>query len=254
MARSESEIAISRWPGGWCLVGDGPSYLLFGHSQMEVTHLASGLHRNLRKALKGYQVISSDGELEPLVTQLLLASADAIIDADSRANTKERKWAAFVILREIERLLRLFPERDTFEKELGRFGTLLRAAGQIAKYHSPPGVPESESPPGSFFAGDVYGQRLLISSNPSFVFRCEPDSPFAKCAQELWREEEDSWGGHLTSLYRIPSRKDIREHLIVDEARITDLCQTQGFDWLPTAPQAVRAGYQELRSHRRRRG
>jgi hypothetical protein len=47
-------MRIHRWPGGWTLVGDGPSYLLFDVHKKEVTHLASGLHRALRQDLKGY--------------------------------------------------------------------------------------------------------------------------------------------------------------------------------------------------------
>jgi hypothetical protein len=220
-------IQTSCWPGGWCLVGDGPSYLLFRNPQMEVTHLSSGLHRELREALRNYHVISSNKELAPLVQMLLLASADAIYDADPRADAASRKWAAFVIVREIERLLRLFPERATFKKELGRFSTCLRAAGQIAMFRSPPGVPGSAGPPGSFFAGDRYGQRLLIMSNPSFVFRCEPKSPFAECARKLWRPEQGE--------YRVPTRKELRMHLSTDDSTITKLCKAAGFDWLPRA-------------------
>ena len=251
MAPDRSPTDFCRWPGGWTLTGKGPSYLLFKSPEMEVTHLANGLHRNLRKALKGYEVINAKGELVPLVEQLLLASADTVYDADSRPNARDRKWAAFVVVREIEKLIHLFPDRATFEAQLSRLGTSLRAAGEIAKYHSPPGVPESEGPPGSFFAIDVYGQRLLIMKLPPFVLRCESESLFAECAQELWRQEQESWSGQLTSLYRIPSRRDLREHLNVVEARITQLARAEGLGWLPTAAQAVRAGYQEPRSLRR---
>jgi hypothetical protein len=211
-------IQTSLWPGGWRLVGNGPSYLLFRHSKMEVTHLASGLHRELHQSLARYRAIRG-GELEPLADALILASAEAIYDADERANAPGRKQAAFVVMREIERLIRLFPERDTFEKELRRLCSSLRAAGHYAMYHTAPGAPESESPPGSFFARDRYGQRLLFTSNPQAVYRCEPDSPFAKCAQELWRKEQAR--SQRVVPYRVPTRKELREHLGTAEPAIT---------------------------------
>ena len=236
MAPERSSVEICRWPGGWCLVGDGPSYLLFGHTQMEVTHLSIGLHRELRDALKGYAAIQA-GELAPLVEALGLAGPDWIYDPDSlssRSNDSSRQWAAFVILREIQRLLRLFPKRATFEKELRRFCTSLRAAGQYAMYHTAPGVPESSGPPASFFAHDRYGQRVWVSPDPQVAYRCEPDSKIAECAQKVWRQEQDGFDG-ASVLYRIPTRKDIREHLNVVEARVTKLCRAEGFNWLPRA-------------------
>jgi hypothetical protein len=271
MARSESKIPIYRWPGGWCLVGKGPSCLLFKTGStseaskpdrasrpsstshgMEVTHLSSGLHRNLRKALKGYRAINRDGELEPLVSQLLLADCGAVYDALARENAPDRKLADYAIILEIQELVWQFPDPAEFDRALGRLISSVRAARQIAKYRGPPAAPESRrpSPPGTFFS-QVGGQDVLVLYS-LFVFKCEPDSPFATCAQELWRKEQASRGDQLTSLYRIPSRKDIREHLNADEPRVTKLCRAGGFDWLPTAAQAVRAGYQEPPSHRRR--
>jgi hypothetical protein len=220
------------WPGGWCLVGEGPSYLLFNHPQMKVTHLATGLHRELRQSLKGYRAIRG-GELAPLADALVLASAEAIDDADERVNAAARKQAAFVVVREIERLLRRFPERATFEKELRQFCSSLRAAGQYAMYHTAPGVPEPESPPGSFFARDRYGQRLLVISNPRAVYRCEADSPVAGCAQNLWRHEQAR--SQRVVPYRVPTRKELREHLGTDEPAINKLCRKEGFWWLPRA-------------------
>jgi hypothetical protein len=225
---------VQCWARSWWLIGDGPSYLLFRNLGKEVTHLSGGMHRELRQSLKGYRAIR-DGELAPLVGALSLASAEAIYDVDSRANASQRKWAAFAVVREIERVLRLFPKRTTFEKELRRLATSLRAAGQYAMYHAAPGVPESESPPGSFFARDIYGQRWLVTSNPRAVYRCESDSPVAECAQSLWRHEQARWGSHHTVLYRVPTRKELRLHLSMDEPAITKLCQAKGFVWLPRA-------------------
>src|ERR1700756_3609843 len=148
-AGQREPVQIRFLPGGSLLVGNGPSYLLFRNPQKEVTHLSSGLHRELRGALKGYKVIDQDNELLPLVQALVLASADAIYDLDSRVNAANRKGATYMVVREIERLIRQFPNRTTFEAELRRLCTCMRAAGSIAMYHSAPGVPESGSPPGS---------------------------------------------------------------------------------------------------------
>jgi hypothetical protein len=240
MAGETASVQTLFLPGGWCLAGNGPSYLLFCPNK-EVIHLAGGLHRALRRDLKGYSAIDQDDELLPLVRALALASADAIYDADPRSNAANRKRAAHVVVREIERLIRQFPKRATFEAELRRLCTSLRAAGQYQMYHTAPGVPESRNPPGSFFARDRYGQRLLVVSDPWVVFRCEPHSPVAKCAQELWRQEQARWGDQRTVLYRVPVRKEVRVHMDANEPTVTKLCRAEGFDWLPRAPSGRRA-------------
>jgi hypothetical protein len=217
---------------GWWLVGNGPSYLLFRNPEKEVMHLATGLFRELREAFRGYSAIQ-DGKLAPLVWALFLASADAIYDVDGRTNASERKWAAYIVVREITELIRAFPEREIFEQRLRRLATSLRAAGQYEMYHGGFGVPEGTSPPGSFFAHDLLGQRLLVTS--SCIYRCEPDSKIAHCAQELWRREQARWGDQRTVLYQVPTRKDLREYLCSDESAVTKLCLAQGCNWLPRA-------------------
>jgi hypothetical protein len=219
---------------GWSLVGNGPSYLLFHAPEKEVTHLSTGLFRELREALKGYSAIE-DGELVPLVQALSLISADAIYDVDKRIDAAQRKGAAFIVAREIEELIREFPKRKIFESRLRRLATLIRAAGQFQMYHGPPGWPERGAP-GGYFARDRYGQQILrMSGNPTFVFRCEPDSRIARCAQELWRKEQQSWGTGRPMLYRVPTRKELREFLGSDEPTVTKLCRAEGFNWLPRA-------------------
>jgi hypothetical protein len=203
-------IQTSCWRGGWCLVGNGPSYLLFHHPQMEVIHLSSGLDRELYQSLQRSHAIR-DGKLTPLVEALYLVSTFP-------SPSPSHDWAHLVISREIERLLSLFPEHDTFEKELRRLGSSLRAAGQYAMYHTAPGVPESENPPGAFFARDRYGQRLLVISNPRAVYRCEADSDVAGCAQELWRKDQAA--NQRVVPYRVPTRKELREYLGRDEPAI----------------------------------
>lgn len=227
-------MQIRCWARGWWLVGNGPSYLLFRNPEKDVVHLSSGMHRELREALKGYRAIRA-GELAPLVEALFWASADAIYDADSRTNAPRRKRAAYTVVRQIEALIRQFPKRATFEEELRRLATSLRAAGQYGMYHAAPGAPESQSLPGAFFAHDLHGQRLLVVSNPAFVYRCEPDSVIAGCTQELWRQEQTRWGDQRTVLYRVPTRKELRLCLGSDEPAITKLARAEGFDWLPRA-------------------
>jgi hypothetical protein len=231
-------VQIQSWAGGWYLVGNGPSYLLFCPNK-EVMHLASGLHRALRRDLQGYDAIDTGDKLKPLAWALAVASSGAIYDLDSFADTAKRKWAAYVVVREIEELVSLFQQnRQIFEGRLRRLATLIKAAGIFEMYHGPPeapGAPSLPSPPGSFFARDRYGQRLLLVSNPHFVFRCEPHSPIAGCAQKVWHQEQAQWGDR-TVLYSVPTRRDLRDYLEKDEATVNKACRAEGCDWLGRAP------------------
>ena len=229
---SAAPFAVS-WTRGWWLVGNGPSYLLFRGPEKEVIHLSTGINRELREALRGYSAIQEEGELVPLVRALFLASADAIYDVDSRTNASERKAAAYMVLRELTELIGEFPQRESFDRRLRRLATCLRAAGKYQMYHGPPGVPEGASPPGSFFAHDLFGQRLLVT--PQRDYRCEPDSQIAHCTQKLWRSEQAALADRATSLYRVPTRKQLREYLCLDEPAITKLCRREGCEWLPSS-------------------
>jgi hypothetical protein len=210
-------------------------------------HLASGLHRALRRDLQGYDATRVCGELEPLVWALWKASSDAIYDADRRPDAAKHKWAAYLLVREIEELKSLFRQNPKiFLGRLRRLGSSIKAAGTLEMYHGPPEAPGAgslPSPPGSFFTRDRY-QRLLIVSNPSFAFRLEPDSPIAGCAQKEWRKEQAQWGDR-TVLYRVPTRAELRDYLRSDQATVNKKCRAEGFAWLPRA----RAG----RPRRRRR-
>jgi hypothetical protein len=218
------------------MVGGGPSYLLFTPTK-EVLHLASGLTRALRLDLQGYDAIGKCGKLDPLVWALTLASSDAIYDVVPGPNAAKSEWAAYVVMREIEGLIREFPHRTSFDCRLRRLCTALRAAGILGMYHTPPEAPGAgsrPSPPGSFFTRDRR-QQLLILGNPPFAFRVEPDSPIAQAAQELWRKEQAQWGKYRTVLYRVPTRTELGEHLCLDKPATTKVCRAEGFAWLPRA-------------------
>jgi hypothetical protein len=248
MAERAEPVQIRRWPGGWFLVGNGPSYLLFC-PKGEVLHLASSLYRQLRQDLKGYQAIGDDDKPVPLVRALELARADAVYDLDRSANTTIRKWADYNVVREIQELIALSSrEPKIFEGRARRFVTSMKAAGILAMYRDgPPAAPGGESsPPGTYFSRDRHGRRLLIVSNPYFVLRCEPASRIAGCAQELWRKErdqwcwhqeqnQDRWMGQRTVLYLVPTRRQLQEYLCSDGPTVTKVCRAAGFDWLPRA-------------------
>jgi len=227
-------VQIRELAPGWALVGDGPGYLLFTPDK-EVIHLSCGLDRALRRDLQGRAAFDKCGELEPLVQALALASPGAIYGIDSSPDAVERKRAAFTVIQEIAELIRLFPHKPKiFKGRLRRLETLIKAAAILTTYHGPPEAPGASSvprPPGSFVSRDPGGRQILvINGTPPFVFRCEPDSSIARCAQTLWRSLDP------TKPYRVPTRKDLREYLYTDEATITKLCRAQGFTWLPRAP------------------
>jgi hypothetical protein len=82
-----------------------------------------------------------------------------------------------------------------------------------------------------FWTRDIYGNQMVIYGDKPLVFSCVTNSRIASCALKLWRQEP-------TSLYRIPTRKELRENLCLDEPAITKLCRAEGFDWLPRAAAA----------------
>jgi hypothetical protein len=224
-------VQIRELAKGWSLVGEGPSYLLFRAPEKEVTHLSTGLFRELREALKGYSAIEN-GELVPLVRALSLMSPVAIYDIDERTDTPRCKAASYTVLLEWQQLLCPFSQDQVFEERLRRFNSSIRAARRVQMYHGPPEAPgasSAPSPPGSFFARDSKGQQILvISGTPSFVFRCKPDSSIARCAQELWLDP--------TKPYRVPTRCELGAHLCLDQSAVTKLCRAEGFGWLGRAP------------------
>jgi hypothetical protein len=226
-------VQIRELAKGWLLVGEGPSYLLFRAPEKEVTHLCTGLFRELREALKGYSAIEN-GELMPLVQALSLMSPAAIYDIDERTDTPRCKAASYTVLLEMQQVLCPFSQDHVFEERRRRFNSLIRAARRVQMYHGPPEAPGASfapSPPGSFFARDFKGQILVICGTPSFVLRCKPASQIARCAQKLWRSEKDP-----TKPCRVPTRSELQEYLCSDKAAVKKLCRAEGCDWLPRAP------------------
>jgi hypothetical protein len=212
-------VQIQSWVDDWPLVGNGPSYLLFTPNK-KVLHLSSGLDRQLRRDLQGYQAIDlrEEDELEPLAQALVLASAQAVYDLDPHPGSLTRKAATFAVMQEIEQLIRLFPQPKIFEGHLQRLTTLIKAAGILAM-HTVPGVPED-------------------------ALRCKPNSRIARCAQELWLAKDPA------KPYRVPTRAELGTHLYLDKSATTKLVKAEGFDWLPCA----RAGRPKMSSRGPRSG
>ena len=194
-------VQVQLWADGWPLVGNGPSYLLFTPTK-EVLHLTSGLDRQLRRDLQGYQAIDlrEEDELEPLAQALVLASAQAVYDLDPHPGSLTRKAAVFTVIQEIEQLIRVRQPR-VFERRLGRLTTLIRAAAVLAQ-HAIPGP-------------------------PSDALRCRPGSRIARCAQELWRAKDP------TKPYRVPTRAELGEYLCCDKATVNKEVRAEGLEWLP---------------------
>ena len=66
----------------------------------------------------------------------------------------------------------------------------------------------------------------------TFSVKTTAQSNFARLAQQL---------------RRVPTKKELKDELIVDEPTITRLCKEAGFSWLPTEP----AGRKKSLQHRR---
>jgi hypothetical protein len=258
-------VQICLWARSWWLVGNGPSYLLFRAEEGRVMHLTTGIPRKLRHALKGFSAIQ-DGKLDQLVKALILIDTtflelldfpEAMLPLIEELSTEEvniSRAAAFAVLREIEHLIQPLDQNNEklFEGRLARFASRVRAARRFLAEHGrefptrfgaehgrmfPTSLDEERS---IFWLSDWDGHELLISDycdfpGPHRVFRCEPDSVFAQCAQELWHNEQQIWGNQRTVLYRVPTRKELREFLGSDEPTVTKLCRAEGLDWLPRA-------------------
>jgi hypothetical protein len=215
----------------WWLVGDGPSYLLFLAERNLVMYLTRRIPHTLCKALKGYQVIT-DGKLDLFVRHLLSINT-------TKEHVNRCKEAGNAVLRDIERLIFQTPEDKIFKGQLARFESQIKAARRFIMEHGVSEfqiVPDMERP-GWWFL-DRHGRELLLvyenGANPLF-FRRADDSRIASCAQALWAQEKAERGAQATTLYRVPTRKELREYLGRDEPAVTKLCKAEGFDWLPRA-------------------
>jgi hypothetical protein len=263
VARPRSQerlVKVERWARSWYLVGNGPAYLLFCSEERRVIHLTSDLEllpRNFREALKGFRAIEN-GKLTPLVQALCLINT-ASFYSPLRSNEELNEdfyrcvQASMDILKEIEHLVGQLPDEDSFKVQLARFTSLIKAArrfvlSQIEAYGTSQFEVSWDDERGKSRWLDCHGDEVLISDywdlpGPKRAFRCVPRSPIARCVLDLWtREQTERGGNQFTSLYYIPTRKELRRAFCTDESAITKMCRAEGFGWLPRAPRRHRAG------------
>jgi hypothetical protein len=246
-------VKVERWARSWYLVGNGPAYLLFRSEDQRVLHLTSDLEllpRNFREALKGFRAIEK-GKLTPLVQALCLINT-ASFYSPLRANEGPDEdfyrcaQASMDILKEIEHLVGQVPDEDSFKVRLARFTSLIKAArrfvlSQIEHYGTSQFEVSWDDERRKSCLLDCHGDEVLISDywdlpGPKRVFRCVPRSPIASCVLDLWTFEQTERGGNrFTSLYYIPTRKELRRAFCTDEPAITKMCRAEGFGWLPRA-------------------
>jgi hypothetical protein len=246
MSASAPPVTIRLWARSWWLVGSGPSYLLFRAEEGRVMHLTKQLPRNLREALKGYQAVKN-GRLLPQVYALnLISLLHSPLKDQDRLTYKE---ADFTVLSTIEHLIYQSPDEKNFEKGLARFASNIRAARRFV-------VAENEFAGGPKYTWafdmarstgwliDACGREIMITyytdparatTEAKYRFRCVVDSPITRATQTVWNRERQSLGDQASCLYRIPTRKELREELLLDEPGVTKLCRAEGFGWLPRA-------------------
>jgi hypothetical protein len=158
-------------------------------------------------------------------------------------NSAEGEEAKNAVARGIERLIFQMPDEKIFEGNLARFGTMIRAARRFQmEHHGPEFVISMDEERCKFWFSDAHGHELLIvdctDGHNQHSLSCVTHSRIADCALALWNAEEESFGGGATSLYRVPTRKELREYLCLNEPAVTKLCRAQGFEWLPRAGRA----------------
>jgi hypothetical protein len=246
MSASASPVTIRLWARSWWLVGSGPSYLLFRTQERRVMHLTTTAHlpRNLREALKGYQVVKS-GALAPFVQALILVNTRLLCSPHQSDDGIRCARHSLRVLSAIERLVNKYSNEKRFEEALARLMSYIRAARRLTQA-------QIEFAGGDQFAisidqersklwlSDSHEREVLIADcadidGPQYSFRCVPNSPIARAAQALWDREQQSWGDRASCLYRVPTRKELREELLLDEPAVTKLCRAEGFGWLPRA-------------------
>ena|SRR5262249_42209610 len=140
---------------------------------------------------------------------------------------------------------------QTFKARLSRFNSYIKAAHylttfEIQFYGTDEFVTEFDDERSKFWTNDSRGAEVLISdcfntACPKRVFKCVPRSQIARCASELCKREQASSGGRFTSLYYVPTRKELRQYFGLDEPRITKFCREEVFGWLPSANRAASA-------------
>jgi hypothetical protein len=239
-------VTIRLWARSWWLVGSGPSYLLFRTQEGRVMHLTTTTHlpRNLREALKGYQVVKR-GTLAPFAQALILVNTRLLCSPRQSDDGIRCARHSLRVLSAIERLVNKYSNQKSFEEALARLISNIRAARRLRQA-------EIEFAGGDEFAisidkersklwfSDSHDREVLIgdcadTNGPQYSFRCVHNSPIARATQALWDREQQSWSDRASCLYRVPTRKELREELLLDEPAVTKLCRAEGFGWLPRA-------------------
>jgi hypothetical protein len=250
MSASAPPVTIRLWARSWWLVGNGPSYLLFRSEDRRVMHLTTTtyLPPNLREALKGYQVVKG-GTLAPLVHALRLVNTRLLCSPSQSDDCIRCARHSLRVLSAIEHLVNNCSNQKGFEKALARLMSNIKAARRLTQVEiefagGAQFALSTDQERSKFWFSDSLNREVLLSDHPHIdkpqdSFRCVPNSPIASATQALWNREHHSWADRATCLYRIPTRKELRQELALDEPAVTKLCRTQGFRWLPRA--SVRA-------------
>lgn len=246
MSASAPPVTIRLWARSWWLVGSGPSYLLFRTQEGRVMHLTTMTHlpRNLREALRGYQVVKR-GTLAPFVRALILVSTRLLCSPRQSDDGIRCARHCLRVLSTIERLVNKCSNEKIFEEALARLVSNIRAARRVTQAEIRFAGGDEFAIPidkerSKLWLSDSYDREVLIGDcadidGPQYSFRCVPDSPIAQATQALWDREQQSWGDRASCLYCVPTRKELREELQLDEPAVTKLCRAEGFGWLPRA-------------------
>ena len=180
-------------------------------------HLTKTTHvpRNLREALRGYQVVKR-GTLAPFVRALILVNTRLLCSPRQSDDGIRCARHSLRVLSAIERLVNKCSNQKIFEEALARLISNIRAARRLTQA-------EIEFAGGDEFAisidkersklwlSDSLGREVLIGDYadidcPQYSFRCVPNSPIAQATQALWDRERQSWSDRASCLYRVPPR------------------------------------------------
>jgi hypothetical protein len=268
-SKKDSEVRCIDWGNGNALFGNGSGYLLF--CQEGVLDLRTGpatqIAPELKKILKGFQAIDAKtGKIDPLAYDL-----SRIYGGDNFGGSGESKNN---VLEAIGHIMTAEPEQ--LQKEVRRFSTLLKAAWNLRQWakldfgsmRSKPGVCKlwfhaKDGTPLTVTDYD-YGENERPGSLLSFrehewdkLVRSIGHKPtFNECRQFLQpvtfsvRTSVTSYFARIAQERRdVPTKKELKEYLAVDEPTITRRCREAGFSWLPTEL----VGRKKSLQHRRRR-
>jgi hypothetical protein len=246
MSASVPPVTIRLWARSWWLVGNGPSYLLFRTQEKRVMHLTRTTHlpRNLREALKGYQVVKR-GALAPFVQALILINTRLLCSPAQGDDGIRCARHSVRVLSTIERLVNKYSTEENFEEALSRLTSNIRAArrltqAEIAFAGGDQFAVSIDKERSKLWLSDSHDREVLVGDCADIdgsqdSFRCVPNSPIARATQALWDREQQNLGDRASCLYRVPTRKELREELLLDEPAVTKLCRAEGFGWLPRA-------------------